>query len=155
VLQRWPHACLVIVLIASLAGCGGTEKRTTGSASAPEKTHITIGLAVPGATYLPIYLGSDAGLFAKEGLDADLEFRGGSDLIKAIASGSVDFGVSRTCDGFIEYMYEDGRLPSQKALDLFFDMAIQVGRHKERWPLAKYWTPMYVDSYSQWNPAST
>lgn len=336
-LQRRPYPCLAIPLIASIAGCGGTEKRIAASASEPEKTHITIGLAVPGATYLPIYLAADAGLFAKEGLDADLvEFRGGSDLIKAIASGSVDFGVvslaevtmgidagqplkafyagfnvpdfdwyavssiqsvaaakgkrfgitlygsssdyltryvlsvngidatkdaqiiqsgqpatrlaamqagqldvsifsgpeklmaaergykriysqkdladdypyhvifamqpflkanpntvkallrahvmavrlskldkpsaeaslikhlhidpkyvSRTYDGFIEYIYEDGRLPSQKALDLFFDMGIQVGRYKERWPLAKYWTPIYVDSYSQWKPAST
>jgi len=326
VLRLWPH-----VLIASLlsVGCGGTAKR--------EKTHITIGLAVPGATYLPIYLGSDAGLFAKEGLEADLvEFRGGSDLIKAIAAGSVDFGVvslaevtmgidagqplkafyagfnvpdfdwyavspikslaeakgkrfgitlygsssdyltryvlsvngidptkdaqivqsgqpaarlaamqagqldvsifsgpeklmaaergyqriysqrnladdypyhvifamqpflsqnpdtvkrllrahvaavrmarqdkprsevslirhlhidpkyvGPTYDSFIQYIYEDGRLPSQKALDLFFDMGVQVGRYKERWPLAKYWTPIYVDTYSQWKPAAT
>jgi len=28
-------------------------------------------------------------------------------------------------------------------------MGIKAGRYKERWPLARFWIPIYVDSYSQ------
>ena len=305
-----------------LAGCGATEKRA----------RITIGIAVPGATYLPVYLAVDDGLLAKEGLQPELvEFRGGADLIKALVAGSVDVGIvglaevtagidagqplkafyggfnvpdfdwyatgsvktwaqakgkrigvtqygtttdfltryalssqgidpvrdaqviqagppttrlaameagqldvaifsapekfvaadrgytrvysqkdlmedypyhvfvatepflaanpatvqsvlrahvsglrlarrdrahseaalvkrlqldpkyaARTYDDVMPYLFEDGRLP--KALDLFFDIGIKSGRYKERWPAAKYWTPLYVDTYPQWKP---
>jgi NitT/TauT family transport system substrate-binding protein len=315
-----------MALVLLLAGCGAAKK----------SSHVVIGLAVPGATYLPIYLASDAGLYAKEGLETELiEFRGGADLIKALASGSVDvgvvslaevtmgidagqplkafyagfnvpdfawyavppiqslaqakqkrFGVTQygassdyitryvlavngidpakdaqilqsgqpatrlaameagqldvsifsgpeklmaaergykqiysqknlsddypyhvifamepyisahadtlksllrahvaavrlakqdkqrsmeslakhlqmdskyagpTYDDFIGYIYEDGRLPSSKALDLFFDMGIRVGRYKERWPLSKYWTPAFVDTFGEWSKSS-
>src|SRR5256712_14104119 len=62
--------------------------------SALEKTHLTIGVAVPAATYLPLYVAVDEGTFAKQGLTADVvEFRGGSDLIRAVVSASVDVGV--------------------------------------------------------------
>jgi NitT/TauT family transport system substrate-binding protein len=308
---------------------------TTGSAV--EKPHLTIGLAVPGATYLPLYVAVDEGTFAKHGIQADLvEFRGGSDLIKAVVSGSVDIGVvslaeilsaidagqplkafyagfnipnfdwygvsavsslaeakgkrigitqygsssdfitryaltvngldpskdvqiiqagppatrlaamqagqldisifstpekflaeergyrliysqkqlsddypqhlffamesflarypntvkallrghtaavrlakqdrqraeqslikhlqidpkyvERTYTDVIDYIHEDGRLPDQKSLDVFFDMGIRTGRYKERWPLTRFWIPIYVDSYSQWGLASS
>ena len=321
-----------------LASCGGTPSRTASSnGSALEKTNIKIGLAVPGATYLPLYVGVDEGTYAKEGLQAELfEFRGGSELIKAVVSGSVDVGVvslaeitagidagqplkafyagfnipdfywygvpsvtsiagakgkrigitqygsssdfitryalavngidpsrdvqliqagppatrlaamqagqldigifstparfvaadrgynliysqkdladdypyhaffatepflasqpnivkallrghalavrlakgdkrraqqslikhlqietkyvERTYAGVIDYIQEDGRLPSAKSLDVFFDMGIRTGRFKERWPLSKFWIPIYVDTYSQWKPASS
>jgi NitT/TauT family transport system substrate-binding protein len=318
-----------------LTRCSRTQAVAPSTGSAPEKPKITIALAVPGATYLPLYLGVDEGVYAKEGLQVDLlEFRGGADLIKAVVSGSVDVGVvalsevsagidagqplkafyagfnipdfdwyavssvksfselkgkrigitqygsssdfitryalsvngadpskdvqiiqagppatrlaamqagqldvsifstpekflaadrgykliysqkqladgypfhvvfatesfiahhpntvkallrghtlavrlakqdkqkaeqallkhlqidpkyvERTYSDVIDYIYEDGRLPSQKALDVFFDMGIKVGRFKERWPLVKFWIPTYVDSYSQWRPA--
>lgn len=322
----------VLLLLVLLAGCGAPEKR----AAAPgglEKTKITIGIAVPGATYLPVYLAVDEGLLAKEGLQPELvEFRGGADLIKALVAGSVDVGIvglaevsagidagqplkafyggfnvpdfdwyatgpvktlaqakgkrigvtqygtttdfltryalssqgidpvreaqiiqagppatrlaameagqldvaifsapekfvaadrgytriysqkdlmedypyhvfvasepflaanpkalqallrahvaslrlahqdrmkaeatlirrlqldpkyaARTYDDVMPYLFEDGHLP--KALDLFFDIGIKSGRYKERWPAAKYWTPVFVDSFSQWKPA--
>ena len=59
-----------------------------------------------------------------------------------------------TYDELIDDLYEDGRLPSEKALELFFDMGIQAGRYKARWPREKYWTTAYVDTYNQWKPAS-
>jgi len=58
-----------------------------------------------------------------------------------------------TYDDLIDYLYEDGRLPSEKALQLFFDMGIQAGRYKSRWPRERYWTTAYVDTYNQWRPA--
>ena len=78
--------------MAMLAGCGRAEPRAT--AGSAEKTHISIGIAVPGATYLPIYLAVDDGLYAAQGLATELlEFRGGSDVIKALVAGSIDVGV--------------------------------------------------------------
>jgi NitT/TauT family transport system substrate-binding protein len=326
-------------LFASLwfAGCGDTRSAAPSSGSALEQTHVTIGLAVPAATYLPLYVAVDEGMFAKQGLQADLEeFRGGSELIKAVVSRSVDVGVvslaeitsgidagqplkafyagfnipdfdwygassiksladvkgkrigitqygsstdfitryalavngldpsrdvqiiqagppatrlaamqagqldvsifstpekflaqergyklvysqkqlsddypqhlifatepfltshpntikallrghtlavrlakqdkhlaeqslikhlqfdpkyaEQTYADVIDRIYEDGRLPSQKSLDVFFDMGIKAGRYTERWALPRFWTPIYVDSYSQWMPAQS
>jgi NitT/TauT family transport system substrate-binding protein len=326
---------LVLLALAVLAGCSGARDPAPSSGSALEKNHLTIGLAVPGATYLPLYIGVDEGTFLKQGIHADVvEFRGGSDLIRAAVSGSVDVGVvslaeilsgidagqplkafyagfnipdfdwyavssisslaeakgkrvgitqygsstdfitryaltvngldpskdvqiiqagppstrlaamqagqldisifstpekflaaekgykliysqkqlsddypqhlffatesfiathpntvkallighasavrlakqdreraeqslikhlqidpkyvDRTYTDVIDHLYEDGRLPNEKSLDVFFDMGIKAGRYKEKWPLTRFWIPIYVDSYSQWTLA--
>ena len=315
-----------------LAACGRSPAVAPSTVSAPEKTHLTIGLAVPGATYLPLYVAVDTGAFAKQGIQAEVvEFRGGADVIRAVVSGSVDVGVvalaeitagidagqplkafyagfnipdfdwygvssvksladakgrrigitqygsstdfitryalmvngldpardvrivqagppstrlaamqagqldvsifstpekflaaergykliysqkqlsddypqhlffatesflaahpntvkallrghtlavrlakedkrlaeqslikhlhidpkyvERTYMGVIGYIYEDGRLPTAKSLDVFFDMGIRTGRYKQRWQLARFWNPIYADSYKQW-----
>src|ERR1035438_6014107 len=109
--QRRPQACatcasssnesrasvrgfLCLVALAALAGCGRSPAVTASTGSALEKTHLTIGLAVPGATYLPLYVAVDQGTFAKQGIQAELvEFRGGADVIRAVVSGSLDVGV--------------------------------------------------------------
>jgi len=52
--------------------------------------------------------------------------------------------VDRTYSAVIDHIYEDGRLPDEKSLEIFFDMGIKAGRYKERWPLARFWTPIYV-----------
>jgi NitT/TauT family transport system substrate-binding protein len=326
--------CVLMVWLAAamVAACNGGEPSPPPIGTALEKTHLAIGVAVPAATYLPLYVGVDEGTFAKQGLTADVvEFRGGSDLIRAIVSASVDVGVvslaeitsgidagqplkafyggfnipdfdwygtssirtladakgkrigitqygsstdfitryalrmngldpssdvqiiqagppstrlaamqagqldvsifstpekflaeehgykliysqkqlsddypqhlifatesflaahpntvkallrghtlavrlakqdrqraqqsllkhlqidpkyvERTYTEVIDHLYEDGRLPSEKSLDIFFDMGIKAGRYKERWPLTRFWIPTYVDSYSQW-----
>lgn len=58
-----------------------------------------------------------------------------------------------TYDDLIGYLYEDGRLPSEQGLDLFFEMGIKAGRFTSHWPREQYWTPQFVDSYSRWKPA--
>jgi len=323
--------CVGVALVA----CSKTPAGVPPTGSALEKTHLTIGVAVPAATYLPLYVAVDEGTFAKQGLRADVvEFRGGSDLIRAIVSKSVDVGVvslaeitsgidagqplkafyggfnipdfdwygasfiksladakgkrigitqygsstdfitryaltvngldpskdvqivqagppatrlaamqagqldisifstpekflaeergyklvysqkqlsddypqhlifatesflaghpntvkallrghtlavrmakqdkqraeqslikhlqidpkyvERTYTEVIDHLYEDGRLPNEKSLDIFFDMGIKAGRYKERWPLTRFWIPIYVDTYSQWTLA--
>src|SRR3989442_12905288 len=63
----------------ALVGCRKTPAGAPPTGSALEKTHLTIGVAVPAATYLPLYVAVDEGTFAKQGLRADLvEFRGGA-----------------------------------------------------------------------------
>jgi NitT/TauT family transport system substrate-binding protein len=57
-----------------------------------------------------------------------------------------------TYDDLIGYLFEDGRLPSEQGLDLFFEMGIKAGRFTSHWPREKYWTPAFADSFSQWKP---
>src|SRR5438093_2378178 len=331
----WLFVSVAALAVVMLASCDGTPARAPSTGSALEKPHLTIGLSVPGATYLPLYVAVDEGTFAKQGIQAEVvEFRGGADVIRAAVSGSVDVGVvalaeitsgidagqplkafyggfnipdfdwygvssvrslaeakgersginqygsstdfitryaltvngldpskdvqiiqagppstrlaamqagqldisifstpekflaaergykliysqkqlsddypqhlffatesflashpntvkallrghtlavrlakqdkqraeqslikhlqidpkyaERTYTDVIDYIYEDGRLPNEKSLDVFFDMGIRTGRYKERWPLVKFWIPTYVDTYSQWTPA--
>jgi NitT/TauT family transport system substrate-binding protein len=329
--RTWLPVAAAWLAVSALTNCSGSRTGAPSNGSALEKPNLTIGLSVPGATYLPLYVAVDEGTFAKQGIQADLvEFRGGSDLIKAVVSGSVDIGVSalaeitagidagqplkafyagfnipnfdwygvpsikslaeakgkrigitqygtssdfitryaltvngvdpkdvqiiqagppstrlaamqagqldisifstpekflaaergynliysqkqlsddypqhlffatesflaahpntvtallrghtlavrlgkqdrqraeqalskhlhldpkyveRTYTDVIDHLYEDGRLPDAKSLDVFFDMGIMTGRYKERWPLTRFWIPTYVDSYSQW-----
>ena len=58
-----------------------------------------------------------------------------------------------TYDDLIEYLYEDGRLPGEQGMNLFFEMGIKAGRFTSHWPREKFWTPEFVDSYSRWKPA--
>lgn len=62
--------------------------------------------------------------------------------------------VEPTYQDFIGYLYEDGRLPSEKGLQTFFEMGIRAGRFKQRWPSQKYWNPAFAETFDQWKPAS-
>jgi NitT/TauT family transport system substrate-binding protein len=57
-----------------------------------------------------------------------------------------------TYDDLIDYLFEDGRLPSDKGLEAFFAMGIKAGRFTEPWPRERYWTPAFADTYAQWKP---
>src|SRR5438552_15712014 len=81
--------CVGVALVA----CSKTPAAAPPTGSALEKTHLTIGVAVPAATYLPLYVAVDEGTFAKQGLRADLvDFRGGTDPSTAVVSKSFDVG---------------------------------------------------------------
>lgn len=60
--------------------------------------------------------------------------------------------LGRTYDSFINFIHEDGRLPSEKGLDVFFDMGVKSGTYKEKWPKSRYWMSKFADSYNQWKP---
>src|SRR5580765_6847629 len=71
-------------LVALSIACSGQK--------GPERLNVAI-ISVT-ATYVPLFIASDDGLFAKQGLDVKLlPFRGGSDLIKAVVAGSAEVGV--------------------------------------------------------------
>ena len=85
-------ACALLALLA--LACGGDRPAPAAGSAGADRTRLTIGIVSVTATYLPLYLAEDDGVFAKEGLQVELlPFRGGSDLIKALVSGSVDVGV--------------------------------------------------------------
>lgn len=334
-LRRLPTSMSAVLLMAlSTIACGSGRTAAPASGSGVEQPHIKVGIISVTATYVPLYLAVDDGLFAKEGLQVDLlPFRGGSDLIKAVVAGSADLGVvslaevtsgiaagqplkafyggfnvpafdwyavssirtiaeakgkrfgvtqygsstdfltryalasngidpakdvqivqggdsptrlaamqagqidvnifaapdtfvaaergyrrilrqkdlapdypyhvfgamesfiaghpntirallrgfvlgvreakrnkphaiealvkriqmdpkyaGPTYDDLIGYIFEDGRLPTEQGLALFFDMGIKAGRFTERWPRERYWTPVFADTYAQWKP---
>src|SRR5262245_11200577 len=81
-------------LLAVLLACSPDRSAPAPGGAGGERSHLTLGIISVTATYLPLYLAEDDGVFAKEGLQVELlPFRGGSDLIKALVSGSVDVGV--------------------------------------------------------------
>lgn len=60
--------------------------------------------------------------------------------------------ASRAYDEFIKYIYEDGRWPDAKSMDVFWEVGIMAGIFKEKWPTGKYFDSTFVDTYSQWKP---
>ncbi|HXV65392.1 MAG TPA: ABC transporter substrate-binding protein [Vicinamibacteria bacterium] len=60
--------------------------------------------------------------------------------------------AERTYDAILPFIYEDGRLPSERGLEVFFQMGGEAGRFDEPWPLEKYWTPRFRDSMDDWLP---
>jgi ABC-type nitrate/sulfonate/bicarbonate transport system substrate-binding protein len=58
-----------------------------------------------------------------------------------------------TYDDLIDFLFEDGRLPTEKGLEVFFEMGVKAGRFTAPWPREKYWTPQFADSYAQWKPS--
>jgi NitT/TauT family transport system substrate-binding protein len=60
--------------------------------------------------------------------------------------------AGRAYDEIIDYIYEDGRWPSEKNMDVFWEMGIMAGTYKEKWPREKYFDSTFVDSYSLWKP---
>jgi NitT/TauT family transport system substrate-binding protein len=78
---------LTVVLRSSLA-FGATE-----IAAKPEKAEITIAYTAPSAAFAPLFVASEAGLFAKNGLKAKLQFLNATVAGKGILSEEVDFFV--------------------------------------------------------------
>lgn len=60
--------------------------------------------------------------------------------------------ADRSYDGFMPYIFEDGRLPSDRGLEVFFDMGVQAGQYDDRWPRDRYWLSHYVDTFDAWKP---
>jgi len=59
----------------------------------PEKTEVTIAYTSPSAAFAPLFVASDAGLFAKNGLKAKVQFLNATVSSKGILSEEVDFFV--------------------------------------------------------------
>src|SRR5262249_15997553 len=97
-MPRWLRLRFSVALsVTSLAFCAACAGGSSGTAANPaglEQPRINVGIISGTATFVPLYLAVDDGLFAREGLQVELlPFRGGSDLIKAVVAGSADVGV--------------------------------------------------------------
>jgi NitT/TauT family transport system substrate-binding protein len=86
---------LVLLLIMAAAGCGSSDP------SGSDKSGITLGL-VQGQDFthaIPAQVAAAKGIFTAHGLDVRIaEFSAGSDLVKAVAGGSVDVAEATGLD---------------------------------------------------------
>lgn len=82
----------VVAAAALLAACSpGSSESAKTSADGTKKVTIQIdGAAVP--YYAPLYAAKEQGYFADAGLDVEFTYAQGSDIVKNVASGNVDFG---------------------------------------------------------------
>jgi NitT/TauT family transport system substrate-binding protein len=66
-----------------------------------EKTAVKLGLSVPTASHLPLYIAKEKGFFMDEGLDAELVvFRAAPELLAVYLAGGVDFCFSSVTEVF-------------------------------------------------------
>jgi NitT/TauT family transport system substrate-binding protein len=63
---------------------------------------------------------------------------------------SMDF-AKRAYDEVAPYWFADGRLPSQKDMDVFWQIGELAGSWPKPLPASEWWDPQFVDSYSQWS----
>ncbi|MFC5746261.1 ABC transporter substrate-binding protein [Actinomadura rugatobispora] len=93
--RRVPGIGAVVLLAAALAACspassGGSKSDGTGPGGTKKVTIQIDGSAVP--YYAPLYAAKEQGYFAKAGLDVTFTYAQGSDIVKNVAAGNVDFG---------------------------------------------------------------
>lgn len=60
--------------------------------------------------------------------------------------------AGRTYDDFIELIFEDGRMPTDKGMQAFWDMGIDAGTYDAAWPEERYLMRDWIDSYESWKP---
>ncbi|MFJ6661862.1 ABC transporter substrate-binding protein [Streptomyces sp. NPDC091377] len=82
----------VVASAALLAACspGSSDSAKTSSDGTKKVTIQIDGAAVP--YYAPLYAAKEQGYFADAGLDVEFTYAQGSDIVKNVASGNVDFG---------------------------------------------------------------
>jgi NitT/TauT family transport system substrate-binding protein len=85
---------IAMAAVAAIACTALTMPSKASAQAKPELASVTLGLPVTTSTLLPLYLADEEGYFRKEGVDVKLvAFRGGSSMVMAVVSGSVQMGV--------------------------------------------------------------
>jgi len=90
--NRWSRRVSILAGLTIVLG----SSRTFGAAEIagkPEKTEVTIAYTSPSAAFAPLFVASEAGLFAKSGLKAKVQFLNATVASKGILSEEVDFFV--------------------------------------------------------------
>ena len=57
-----------------------------------------------------------------------------------------------TVDLIKDYIFEDGRLPSDKGMKTFWDIGVDSGVYKSAWDKKRYWIGDFASTYSKWKP---
>jgi NitT/TauT family transport system substrate-binding protein len=81
----------------AISACGSSSDGSSSASGSSGKGNatITVGIPTDDASYAPLYLAEDKGLFAKYHVTVKpVVFKGGAELAKAVAGGSVDIAVS-------------------------------------------------------------
>jgi NitT/TauT family transport system substrate-binding protein len=97
---RAPIVALCLAVLFAVTGCGSASNSggaATGDQGFKTPYKIKLGTAVAGAFFIPMYVAHEAGYYRDEGLDVELlAFNGGSDLMAAMASGSIQVAGGAT-----------------------------------------------------------
>ncbi|WP_329254430.1 ABC transporter substrate-binding protein [Actinoallomurus sp. NBC_01490] len=93
-LRHLPAIGSALLAVAVMAACSPASSSGSNAKTGPGGTKkVTIqidGTAAP--YYAPLYEAKEQGYFAKAGLDVNFTYAQGSDIVKNVAAGNVDFG---------------------------------------------------------------
>jgi NitT/TauT family transport system substrate-binding protein len=93
--RGWAAVATAATAAVALSACGSSGDSSSAGASSGGNTTITVGIPTDDASYAPLYLAEDKDLFAKYHVTVKpVVFKGGAELAKAVAGGSVDVAVS-------------------------------------------------------------
>lgn len=67
-------------------------------------------------------------------------------------SGVEDQYALSTYNDFIDDIHEDGRLPTEENMDMFWQLGIESGAYTEAWDEERWLVRTYMDSYEDWKP---
>jgi NitT/TauT family transport system substrate-binding protein len=96
--ERLSRRGFVRTSLAAIAA--GPAVRARAAPGAIEKPKLTLGLAVPGASFLPVYVAA-ARTWKPEGLEVEIvSFRGDAEVSQAMAGGSLDLSL-QSLDGLV------------------------------------------------------
>jgi NitT/TauT family transport system substrate-binding protein len=100
--MRSRHAVLLLVPALLVGACAVTPTPSPSSAPPPELRHVTLLLGFqPDVQFAAFYLAQQAGYYADAGLDVTIEYKTGADLVRLVADGQAEFGVTDATDVMI------------------------------------------------------
>ncbi|HLL65511.1 MAG TPA: ABC transporter substrate-binding protein [Micromonosporaceae bacterium] len=91
-MRRFIVGMTATVLLASLAGCGGSDPAGTTTTGGTNQVKVGI---IPIVDVAPIYLGQQKGFFSSRKIDLTMESgQGGAAIVPGVVSGQFQFGFS-------------------------------------------------------------
>ncbi|TMF66471.1 MAG: hypothetical protein E6I20_04025 [Chloroflexi bacterium] len=100
-MRRQVGALLAVALVAACGGPNETAGSTAATATASAKpAPVALKVAVPtmSADFLWTYVAKDAGIFADNGLDADIQYIASTQSVTALVAGQVDVSLGAGSD---------------------------------------------------------
>ncbi len=96
-----PRRLLIPLIAILVVGCTAPSA-SPSKAPAPEIRSVTLLLGFqPDVQFAPFYLAQQAGYYADAGLDVTIEYKSGADLVRLVADGQAEFGVTDATDVMI------------------------------------------------------
>jgi NitT/TauT family transport system substrate-binding protein len=96
------RAATIIIAAFVLTACGPNITFPGGPVSGPLVRPVRLLLGFqPDVQFAPFYLAQQNGLYADAGLDVTIEYKSGADLVRLVADGQAEFGVTDATDEMI------------------------------------------------------
>jgi NitT/TauT family transport system substrate-binding protein len=100
--MRSRHTALLLIPALLLGACAETPTSSPSKAPPPEIQAVTLVLGFqPDVQFAAFYLAQRAGYYADAGLDVTIEYKSGADLVRLVADGQDEFGVTDATDVMI------------------------------------------------------